>query len=541
MQYFGQRTGLFTSVALITALVAGSVTAQSLRNARPPAELPPLSYTANQYIDSNGCAFVRAGISGTTQWVPRVSRNREQLCGFQPTNRQAALPEAPAPEPAPTPAAAPEPVVAQAPAPAPEPATTPARTAAPRPAPVAAPAPAPRQTQSQPRAVRPAVAAAAPTPRVITQPEPEQQPRRITRAQACAGRTGVQPNMISSRTGQPIDCGGAPASRVVAAVEPAETAAPSTGQQRFTRAQACADAATSGRRYISARTGQPIQCGAATGTDTFARLRADLALPQAPYSNPLDAAPGSTYFPTPNGTIVVARSGQVRTPYSNPLDSAPGSTFVPRTNTSVTPTTAPSPTTVTRAQTAPSRDNVIAQLLNPAPPPYSNPTGYALPAATVPDGYARVWNDGRLNQRRGLPTAAQMRAIPGYGRSTNTNLRVTNTVRYAQAAPAQAQEAAPQARVSTRVAAPQAQTQMRSEQISGHRYVQVATFGSRDQAQSVAQSLRARGLPMRIGVFNQNGQQMRMVLAGPFTSDAELQNALGTARGAGFSGAFTRR
>jgi cell division septation protein DedD len=91
--------------------------------------------------------------------------------------------------------------------------------------------------------------------------------------------------------------------------------------------------------------------------------------------------------------------------------------------------------------------------------------------------------------------------------------------------------------VATRTA-PQAQ---QSEQISGHRYVQVGTFGTRDQAQSIAQSLRTRGLPMRVGVFNQNGTEMRLVLAGPFSSDAQLQSALGTARGAGYSGAFTRR
>ena len=93
-------------------------------------------------------------------------------------------------------------------------------------------------------------------------------------------------------------------------------------------------------------------------------------------------------------------------------------------------------------------------------------------------------------------------------------------------------------RPTTRAVAPQPQ---RAEQISGHRYVQVGTFASRDQAQTIAQSLRNRGLPMRIGVFDQNGQQMRIVLAGPFSSDSQLQNALGAARGAGYSGAFTRR
>jgi len=93
--------------------------------------------------------------------------------------------------------------------------------------------------------------------------------------------------------------------------------------------------------------------------------------------------------------------------------------------------------------------------------------------------------------------------------------------------------------VSTRTA-PQAATAPR-EQIAGIRYVQVGTFANRDHAQSVAQSLRARGLPMRVGVYNNGGQEMRMVLAGPFNTDNQLQNALGTARGMGFSDAFARR
>jgi cell division septation protein DedD len=53
----------------------------------------------------------------------------------------------------------------------------------------------------------------------------------------------------------------------------------------------------------------------------------------------------------------------------------------------------------------------------------------------------------------------------------------------------------------------------------------VGTFGSRDQAQQIAQSLRARGLRMLIDVFNQDGRKMRIVLAGPFASDNQLQNA----------------
>ncbi|MCP1168225.1 SPOR domain-containing protein, partial [Limimaricola sp. ASW11-118] len=59
-----------------------------------PAEFPPESYSANQYVDSEGCAFIRAGIGGMTNWIPRMSRAREPLCGFQPS-RIAAAPALP--------------------------------------------------------------------------------------------------------------------------------------------------------------------------------------------------------------------------------------------------------------------------------------------------------------------------------------------------------------------------------------------------------------------------------------------------------------
>jgi cell division septation protein DedD len=259
-----RRSGFLSTVAVIAALAAGAVSAQALRDTSGPAEFPPASFTANQYVDSRGCVFVRAGIGGATEWVPRVSRSREQLCGFAPTR----------------------------------------------------------------------VAAASPT------------------------------------------------------------------------------------------------------------------APRANVPNPLD---------TP-----------------------------------------------------------VAGLEARAPAP------------TVAPGFQPVWDDGRLNTQRGIRRGPQTQSPSGMTGSS---------VRYATAPRPQAVQAQTP-RVATRTGP---QTTQRTEQLSGHRYVQVGTFATRSQAQSVAQSLRARGLPMRIGVFNQNGQEMRMVLAGPFGSDNQLQGALGTARGAGFSGAFTRR
>ena len=88
-----------TRVIALAALVAASgvtvTSAQNLRDADQPAEFPASYYKCTQYVDSRGCVYVRAGISGNVSWIPRVSRARKQICGQTPSNPGAVASAAP--------------------------------------------------------------------------------------------------------------------------------------------------------------------------------------------------------------------------------------------------------------------------------------------------------------------------------------------------------------------------------------------------------------------------------------------------------------
>ncbi len=93
--------------------------AQSLSKGLVPKEFPPASYKGRQYVDSQGCVFIRAGVDGSVTWVPRVSRSRKVICGFQPSFSNTA------------PAKSDATMVASGPAPAPQLSKPEAMTAAP--------------------------------------------------------------------------------------------------------------------------------------------------------------------------------------------------------------------------------------------------------------------------------------------------------------------------------------------------------------------------------------------------------------------------
>ena len=69
--------------------VAGAAGAELIR----PAELPPPDYRGQQYVDSKGCLFMRAGQPGQELWVPRVTREGVPLCGNPPSGRRVPVAE----------------------------------------------------------------------------------------------------------------------------------------------------------------------------------------------------------------------------------------------------------------------------------------------------------------------------------------------------------------------------------------------------------------------------------------------------------------
>jgi hypothetical protein len=81
---------------------------------RAPAELPPSDYNGQQYVDSKGCLFLRAGDGGQVLWLPRVTRQGQSVCGYPPSGGRVPL----GVDPGATAAATPEEAAAPQPAPA---------------------------------------------------------------------------------------------------------------------------------------------------------------------------------------------------------------------------------------------------------------------------------------------------------------------------------------------------------------------------------------------------------------------------------------
>jgi hypothetical protein len=432
--------------AAIAALFV-TVSALAAQELEGPANLPPPGFDGQQFVDNAGCAFARAGVSGNTVWVARVNQSRDQICGLAPTFGATAVAAAPAPVQAP----APRPVAAPAPAADPG-----------MPIPTVA---------STVRAPTPAPAAAAPT-----------EPRRLTLAQACEGRTGIQPDLRDARTGQPVDCGG---------TAPAATPAPAS----LTLADACARQAATGTRLIDSATGQPIACATTVATAptaaeprhlTLAAACAEQAargviLTNATTGQPI-ACPGTTVAtrPASAATVTTVAATVAQQQRIDPLSAA--------TISGHRPVAATGPIRVGDPLSAETISGVVTQI-HYGPPP----------------GYEHVWTDGRLNPNRGLPEIQA--TVPVAAHPTTQNVSSMN--------------------------APQLQA------VATGGFIQVGTYGDPANAARAEANLRALGLPVAVSTLTRDGRQLQTVAAGPIAA-ADLATALNTARAAGYSDAFIR-
>ncbi|RWR49949.1 SPOR domain-containing protein [Sinirhodobacter ferrireducens] len=509
--------GVLTTTLLMAVLGAPAAWAGLETNG--PAEFPPASYQGRQYVDSAGCVFVRAGYGGSVNWVPRIGRDRKQLCGYKPSLPAGApvLDVAKsAPAPAPTPAVpAPAPArVAAAPAPVPAAPARPMRAASPfEPTPgVGKPMPTIALTNTPPRIGRPATPALAP----VAMPAPPvavPTPGPVKMAAAPAPGRYVSPYALGGDWS-----GTAPSSP---AVTPAPYGAPVTILAAETvqgAATTCPNLSPVAQRYTLSDGRSVVRCGPQTEDPVGFINRA--------------AVPGlvvASTTPVAGTSRAMAAPRVSRAPVTQPI--AP----LPMTAQQGYAASSPYQGTL-----APAPDAVY--LRHPAGPTTLAPVIVATKVG--PSGYKPAFDDGRLNPYRG-PRAStgdvqqaqvwtnQVPARP-LTATTPASARVivsTPMVQYREAAQVLPVSARPSTKSVAPVAAPGAAAAVR--------YVQVGTFGVAGNAEAAKARLRALGLPVSSARITRAGKPMTIVYAGPMPG-GDAGAALGSVRAAGFGDAILR-
>ena len=457
---------LLACASALAIFAAQSVNAQSLRNSNGPAERPPLSYKGTQFVDSNGCIFIRAGFGGSVTWVPRVNRSGKLMCGAQPS----AVAGAEGVDPAGESATKETTVAARAPAKAP----------------VAIPAMKPAMGLVK----KPVVVAAV--PKVVSAPKPAVRTvaaKRPTNGGFFNVLFGGNKRTTSAKTVT------APVRTVVATAKPAS--APTVDNSAAT-----AVFLNTNNHGVQNRV---TASGGSCGNNPYMQNARGLAVRCAPQA----------YHPSTLSRV----SGATSVTYLNTATAGHGTKQVF--------------TQTPRAE------------------------------AVMPAGYVAVWDDGRLNKRRGVgklsgaisQSLVWTNTVPHRLIDRNNGKDVTLKYSYLEypytdyadqlaglkgnvavqeivvVSAAAAATVKPQIRARTQRSTAKIATTATSKNGG---YVQAGIFTDAAQAKRAIAALRAQGLPVKVGKTVRRGKPVQILITGPYAANTNLVPILAQVKRAGF-------
>lgn len=504
------------TTALAIALIAfnfGSqpVNAQALSSVEAPAEFPPASFKGRQYVDSNGCVFVRAGIDGNVTWVPRVSRNRKVICGFQPSLAGAAMAEASA---QPQPAEEVVQIIVDQPAAKPEP--------QPKAKPAAVPskpksAPVQQTAKVQPKPVKNTMA---------VQPEPKPKPNLVMVPKAVPN--DMQPTIIKVPAAkQPV------IRKVPKTVTIASTTATPQPVEMAPRQSACRGASAISSQYLVSTRGLEVRCGPQAEFNVRVINGGNARENTAGVSKSTKQVPYVYVQPTPlkrSGAAVQA-SGQTRIVPKSVYESQIASTqgvYIPK---GYKPAWEDDRLNPKRAhQTFEGQQMMALRWTNTVPrrlveAESGRDVAYLYPGLMYPNTtYEQQMIAGVTVATRAPATKFKVK------RANKTRASMETAI----ATPVQTV-------ASARVSKPTVSVQPKPVMSAGYRYVQAGTFADMANAQNAAQRIANSGLPAKLGKRSRGGKTYGVVVAGPFQSQTQLSSALQRVRSLGFGDAFLRK